>query len=115
MFKQKKKNWITAIILALLVSICVLTDTTVLGATQKTGTIVTEWIVETKEEPSPSSPKVNGLENGKPVTILNEVTGSDGKTWYQIAYILKSNGELKTAYVPTESVQLQELVGIPSY
>ncbi|MCD8332952.1 MAG: SH3 domain-containing protein, partial [Clostridiales bacterium] len=40
---------------------------------------------------------VDGLSQGQEVTIVDETTGSDGKTWYQITY--EVNGSERTGWV----------------
>ena len=111
-WKQRKvRRTVAAIsITAMLMGMCVVPKFHISASTQKTGTITTEWIVETKKEPSPSAVKANGLEDGKKVTILEEVTGEDGKTWYQVAYVLKKDSSVIKAYVPAESVVIEEIV-----
>ena len=70
-WKQRKvRRTVAAIsITAMLMGMCVVPKFHISASTQKTGTITTEWIVETKKEPSPSAVKANGLEDGKKVTI----------------------------------------------
>lgn len=107
--KNRKKTVAAILITVLLLSVCMIPKFPIFASTQQTGTIVVQGIVETKAEPSPSAEKVNGLENGKPVTILGKVTGSDGKEWYEIAYVLKANSTVKQAYVPAESIKIEEI------
>ncbi len=111
-FRQKNGKQIVAIIMVMvmLASMCVIPEWNVLASTQKTGTITSDGIVETKDEPSPSAQKVNGLEDGKPITVLDEKKGSDGELWYQIAYVLKANSTIKKAYVPAENVLIEEII-----
>ena len=111
-WKQRKvRRTVAAIsITAILMGMCIVPKFHISASIQKTGTITTEWIVETKQEPSPSAAKANGLEDGKKVTILEEVTGEDGKTWYQVAYVLKKDSSVIKAYVPAESVVIEEIV-----
>ena len=111
-FRQKNRTWTLTVfmVLAMFISICVIPQWSALAAEQKTGVIVTDWVVDTKQEPSPTAEKVNGLENGKPITVLEEVTGSDEALWYRIAYVLKSNSTLKEAYVPADTVTIEEIV-----
>ena len=77
---------------------------------EQTGMIVTDAsMVETKETASDSAARVSGLVYGKPVTVINEVTGDDGLQWYQITYKLKANNSVtKTAYVHTYNVLLDK-------
>lgn len=75
----------------------------------QTGMITTqEDLVETKETPSDSAAKVSGLEYGKPVTVIDEVTGDDGLVWYKITYKLKKDNSERTAYVHTYNVLLDK-------
>ena len=76
----------------------------------QTGMIVTdEYMVETKDNPSDTANKVSGLVYGKPVTVIDEVTGEDGKIWYKITYKLKADpNAIKTAYVHKENVLLDK-------
>lgn len=78
--------------------------------TAQTGMITTEadWI-DTKDAPSDQAARVNGLVHGKPVTVIDEVTGEDGLIWYQITYKLKNNhATIKTAYVHKYNVILDK-------
>ena len=77
---------------------------------KQTGMIVTdEAMVETKETASDSAARVSGLVYGKPVTVIDEVTGDDGLQWYQITYKLKKDHSIiKTAYVHTYNVLLDK-------
>lgn len=111
LLKQKNGRQVIVIlmVMVMLVSLCMIPEWSAWASTQKTGTITSDGIVETKEEPNPSSQKVNGLEDGKPITILEETKGTDGKTWYQIAYVLKANSTIKKAYVPAEYVAIEEI------
>uniref|UniRef100_UPI004056F007 cadherin-like beta sandwich domain-containing protein n=1 Tax=Agathobacter sp. TaxID=2021311 RepID=UPI004056F007 len=111
-FRQKNVKQVVAVIMvmALLVGICIIPQFEAYAETQRTGAIVSEGIVETKKTPSPDGEKANGLENGKPITIIEETTGSDGKLWYKIAYALKANSTIVQAYVPAESVVIEEII-----
>lgn len=42
------------------------------------------------------------------VTILGKTTGDDGKLWYKISYVLKSNGKTVEAYCHDYEVQLDK-------
>lgn len=57
-----------------------------------------EPYVKTRVTPSQDAERVSTLENGKPVTVINEVIGEDGQLWYQVKYILKANGQERTGY-----------------
>ena len=65
-------------------------------------------IVETKDSPSPSGKKVSGLVYGKPVTVVDEVTGTDGALWYQVTYYVSDGATKKTAYCPAVNVRLDK-------
>lgn len=77
--------------------------------TAQTGMIYStdKSMVETKKAASPSAEKVNGLLYGKPVTVVDEVTGSDGSKWYKLTYDLKAGGSA-TGYCPKENVLLDK-------
>ena len=83
------------------------------GYTAKTGMIYSSGksLVETKVSASPNAAKANGLEYGKPVTVINETTGTDGLIWYQVTYKLKAGGS-NTAYVPRANVLLDSDVTV---
>ena len=68
-------------------------------------------MVETKKEPSGSAEKANGLLYGKPVTVVDEVKGSDGRTWYKLTYNLKAGGTA-TGYCPADNVLLDKDVSV---
>ncbi|MBO5657127.1 MAG: SH3 domain-containing protein, partial [Agathobacter sp.] len=71
--------------------------------------VTEEYVVDTKDAPNDSANRVNGLEHGKPVTVIDEVTGEDGKQWYHITYKLKADPNvIKTAYVHVENVLLDK-------
>lgn len=65
-------------------------------------------LVETKDSANPGGKKVSGLVHGKPLTVINEVTGTDGALWYQVTYYIKNGGEQKTGYCPASSVRLDK-------
>lgn len=65
-------------------------------------------IVETKDAPSPSGNKVSGLVYGKPVTVINEVQGTDGALWYQVTYYVSDGATQKTGYCPAVNVRLDK-------
>jgi len=76
---------------------------------EQTGMITSDGaLVETKETPSDTAAKVSGLEYGKPVTVIDEVTGDDGLIWYQITYNLKADNSSRTAYVHNYNVLLDK-------
>lgn len=65
-------------------------------------------LVETKKTASPSGEKANGLVHGKPLTVINETTGTDGNLWYQVTYYTSNGATKNTAYVPASSVRLDK-------
>lgn len=77
--------------------------------TAQTGMIYSsdKSMVETKKEPSSSAAKANGLLYGKPVTVVDEVTGADGSLWYKLTYDLKAGGTA-TGYCPSYNVLLDK-------
>ena len=77
--------------------------------TAQTGMITSadRSMVETKKEPSHSAAKANGLLYGKPVTVVDEVRGTDGSTWYKLTYNLKAGGTA-TGYCPAYNVLLDK-------
>ncbi|MBR3811423.1 MAG: SH3 domain-containing protein [Agathobacter sp.] len=81
--------------------------------TAQTGMICSQdkSMVETKKEPSPNADKANGLLYGKPVTVVDEVTGEDGKMWYKLTYSLKAGGTA-TGYCPSDKVLLDKDVTV---
>ena len=81
--------------------------------TAQTGMIYSadKSMVETKKEPSASASKANGLLYGKPVTVVDEVKGADGATWYKLTYALKAGGTA-TGYCPTYNVLLDKDVTV---
>ena len=70
-------------------------------------------LVETFYEASPSGTHARNFEYGKPVTVVDEVTGSDGAKWYKITYTLKAGGE-ETSYCPASNVLLDKDVVVLS-
>lgn len=66
-------------------------------------------MVETKKSASPNAAKANGLLYGKPVTVVDEVRGDDGGTWYKLTYNLKAGGT-GTGYCPAHNVLLDKNV-----
>lgn len=81
--------------------------------TAQTGMIYSadKSMVETKTEASPSAGKANGLLYGKPVTVVDEVKGTDGQTWYKLTYDLKAGGSA-TGYCPSYNVLLDKDVTV---
>ncbi len=77
--------------------------------TAQTGMIYSsdKSMVETKKTPSPNGAKANGLLYGKPVTVVDEVRGDDGGTWYKVTYKLKAGGTA-TGYCPVGNVLLDK-------
>lgn len=83
------------------------------GYTAQTGMIYSsdKSMVESKTTASPTGEKANGLLYGKPVTVIDEVTGTDGATWCKITYKLKAGGT-NTAYVPKTNVLFDSNVSV---
>ena len=81
--------------------------------TAQTGMIVStdQGLVETFYEASPNGTHARNFEYGKPVTVINEVKGTDGALWYQISYTLKAGGE-ETSYCPAANVLLDKNVTV---
>lgn len=55
-----------------------------------------------RKEASASSAMVGGAENGKVLTVISEVQGADGNTWYQV-----KNGDI-TGYIRSDLVEVSE-------
>ncbi len=70
-------------------------------------------LVETFYEASPNGTHARNFEYGKPVTVVDEVTGSDGVKWYKITYTLKAGGQ-ETSYCPAYNVLLDKDVVVLS-
>lgn len=68
-------------------------------------------LVETKKSPASNAEKANGLLYGKPVTVVDEVKGSDGAIWYKLTYNLKAGGT-GTGYVRSHNVLLDKNVTV---
>lgn len=64
-------------------------------------------LVETFYQASPNGSHARNFEYGKPVTVEDEVTGTDGAKWYKISYTLKAGGE-ETSYCPAGNVLLDK-------
>ena len=64
-------------------------------------------LVETFYQASPTGTHARNFEYGKPVTVVDEVVGTDGKQWYKISYTLKKGGE-ETSYCPVANVLLDK-------
>ena len=94
---------------ALLVGVWQTGDMVTYAYTAQTGMItsIDREMVETKKEPSHSAAKANGLLYGKPVTVVDEVKGADGATWYKLTYNLKAGGTA-TGYCPAYNVLLDK-------
>ena len=94
---------------ALLVGVWQTGDMVTYAYTAQTGMItsIDREMVETKKEPSHSAAKANGLLYGKPVTVVDEVKGTDGSTWYKLTYNLKAGGTA-TGYCPAYNVLLDK-------
>ena len=70
-------------------------------------------LVETFFEASPNGTHARNFEYGKPVTVVDEVTGTDGALWYKIKYTLKAGGE-ETSYCPAVNVLLDKNITVLS-
>ncbi|MCI9188326.1 MAG: SH3 domain-containing protein [Lachnospiraceae bacterium] len=55
-----------------------------------------------RKEASTSSAAVGGAENGKVLTVISQVQGSDGNTWYQV-----KSGDI-TGYIRSDLVEVSE-------
>lgn len=58
---------------------------------------VTTDVAKIREEASTSSTQVGSVQNGAVLEILSEVTGTDGRVWYQVRF-----GENKTGYIRSD-------------
>jgi beta-N-acetylglucosaminidase len=112
LFGIKNTRWMIAfgLILTLLLSSGGFQPFITYAYEKQTGMIVTDAsMVETKDQPSDFGARVSGLVYGKPVTVIDEVTGDDGLKWYQITYKLKADHSVtKTAYVHAYNVILDK-------
>lgn len=63
--------------------------------------------VETFYQASPTGTHARYFRYGKPVTVIDEVTGTDGALWYKISYTLKAGGQ-ETSYCPASNVLLDK-------
>lgn len=115
LYYKSKLQKIIAVVLALAITFGVLgtIDIVTYAYTAQTGMIYSldKSMVETKKEPSPNANKANGLLYGKPVTVVDEVKGSDGATWYKLTYDLKAGGTA-TGYCPSQNVLLDKDVTV---
>lgn len=69
-------------------------------------------LVEVKDTASADGEKVSGLVHGKPVTVVDEVTGADGDLWYKVTYLVSDGAKEKEGYCPATSVRLDKDVAI---
>ncbi len=67
--------------------------------------------VETFYQASPTGTHARYFRYGKPVTVIDEVTGTDGALWYKISYTLKAGGQ-ETSYCPASNVLLDKDVTV---
>lgn len=108
---KTKLQKITAFILVMVMTIGLfqMGDRITFAYDAQTGMIYStdKSMVETKKEPSVSAAKANGLLYGKPVTVVDEVKGADGSTWYKLTYSLKAGGTA-TGYCPVYNVLLDK-------
>lgn len=63
-------------------------------------------IIEIKDSASPSGGKVSGLVHGKPLTVIDETTGTDGNLWYKVTYYIQNGATQKEGYCPAANVRL---------
>lgn len=112
---KNKVQKIIAVVLVMAIAFGVLgvTDMITYAYTAQTGMIYSsdKSLVETKKEPSPTAKKANGLLYGKPVTVVDEVKGTDGAIWYKLTYALKAGGTA-TGYCPSHHVLLDKDVTV---
>ena len=90
-----------------------LENTKAYAYTAQTGMIYSsdKSMVETKKTASSKAEKANGLLYGKPVTVVDEVTGDDGGLWYKLSYNLKAGGTA-TGYCPAQNVLLDKNITV---
>ncbi|MBQ6843848.1 MAG: SH3 domain-containing protein [Agathobacter sp.] len=69
-------------------------------------------LTETKDTPSKDGKKVSALVHGKPVTVVDEVTGTDGVLWYKVTYFVNDGATQKEGYCPASSVRLDKNAAI---
>lgn len=109
---KTKLQKITALLLVLVtvISLLWIGDSTTYAYDEKAGMIASadRYTVETKDQPSEEGTRVSGLVYGKPLTVIDEVTGEDGVKWYQIKYFISDGAVEKTAYCKAEDVLLDE-------
>lgn len=90
---MKHRLWKTLMTVLVMCVMFVCISTTALAAQGK----VTTDVAKIREEASTSSTQVGSVQNGAVLEILNEVTGADGKIWYQVRF-----GENKTGYIRSD-------------
>lgn len=71
-------------------------------------------LVETKKTANPNGTKANALVHGKPLTVIDEVTGTDGALWYKVVYYTANGDTKNTAYCPAAKVRLDKDVVVIS-
>lgn len=116
-FKKKvQKIIVTILVVVTALSLLDVGNVTALAYNEKAGTITGgNPYVYTRVEASDSSERVNTLENGKPVTVIGEKTGDDGKLWYYVRYNLKANGQERKGYCRAVNVSINGVVQTPEY
>lgn len=68
----------------------------------------TNGLLQTYESPSTDAAGMNKLVYGKPVTVVDETTDSDGVKWYKITYYIHDGATMKTAYCRAADILLDE-------
>lgn len=69
-------------------------------------------IIEIKDSASPNGGKVSGLVHGKPLTVIEKTTGTDGNQWYKVTYYVSGGATKKEGYCPVANVRLNENAAI---
>lgn len=89
--KHRLLGAVMTVLVMCVMFVCI--STTALAAQGK----VTTDVAKIREEASTSSTQVGSVQNGAVLEILNEVTGTDGKIWYQVSF-----GGNKTGYIRSD-------------
>lgn len=104
--KNKRKRILVAAICFALAALCVpfyQMPMIAYAYTPVAGTVIAED-VRMRKTPVDGE-RITTLKKGTAVTVTDEVTGSDGHTWYQIQ--ITYNGAVTTGYMRSDFVQLQ--------
>lgn len=78
---------------------------------EKTGMVYlmsTTDLLQTYAKADANSDEVSKLVYGKPVTVVDEVTGKDKAKWYKITYFIQDGAVKKTAYCQAANILLDE-------